>query len=29
MNDVDLLLGIGCFVLGLLMIYIGSNRRFW
>lgn len=28
-NDFDLFLGIGCIVLGILMIIIGLHREWW
>ena len=28
-NDYDLFLGLGCFVIGILMIIIGLHREWW
>lgn len=29
MNDIDLFIGIGCLVIGILMMYIGLNKEMW
>lgn len=28
-NDVDLFIGIGCLVVGILMVYIGCHKEMW
>ena len=29
MSDVELFIGIGCLVVGILMMYVGMNKEFW
>ena len=29
MNDIDLFIGIGCLVVGLLMMYVGFRKDMW